>query len=339
MPHHYAARLAAAGPSLEVRRIRSQAPAPDQVRIDVRASGVCGADLASLRAVDPAVGLPHVPGHEIAGVLAEVGPSVEGWKTGDRVAVGWFGGSCGECDACSSGDVVHCRHRQTPGLSYDGGWATTVTVPASALARIPDELSLVEAAPFGCAGVTAFNAVRRSSKSTGARVAVLGLGGVGHLAVQFATAMGHEVIVLNRGPHKRDVALSLGAQAYVDLALHAPGPALRALGRVDVAISTASSSDVLADVMDGLNAHGQLIVVGFDESGLQLDLGRIVAHSRSVIGQLTGSPSETEAAMAYAVANDVRPVVHTSSLEEVEDVIVAAPFAFGAFRRVLVPDA
>ncbi|MDF1605859.1 alcohol dehydrogenase catalytic domain-containing protein [Nocardioides sp. YIM 152315] len=336
---HYAARLAGSGHPLEVRPVEPRIPGAGHVRIDVRASGVCGADRASLREADPVLGLPHVPGHEIAGVVAEVGPLAGDWKAGDRVAVGWFGGSCGECIACTLDDVVHCRRRQVPGQSYDGGWATTVTVPAASLARVPDELSLVDAAPFGCAGVTAFNAVRRFAAPTGARIAILGLGGVGHLAVQFAAAMGHEVIVLNRGPEKRHAALCLGAQAYVDLDLHSPGPALRALGLVDMVISTASSSDVLVDVMDGLTARGQLVVVGFDASPLELDLSRLVAHSRSVAGQITGSPGETEAAMAFAVTNDVRPVVRISPLSEIGEAVAAGPFASSAFRTVLVPDA
>ena len=336
---HYAARPAGQELVLDVSRLQPVTPSSGHVRIDVRASGICGADLAGLRAADPTARSTRVPGHEIAGVVSEVGPSVEGWVPGDRVAVGWFGGSCGVCVACSSGDVVHCRRRQVPGQSYDGGWATSVTVPASSLARIPDCLSFVEAAPFGCAGVTAFNAVRGSAAPFGARVAVLGLGGVGHMAVQFAAAMGYDVVVLNRGANKRDAALSLGAHAYVDLDLHAPGPALRALGGVDVAICTAASSEVAVGVLDGLHAHGRLVIVGFDESLVQFDLGRLVAHSLSVVGQLTGNPRDTEAAMAFAVAHDVRPLTHTSSLTEINAAVAVGPFASAAFRRVLVPSA
>lgn len=193
------------------------------VRVSVTASGVCNADIATAAASGRGVSFPVTPGHEVAGVIAELGDHVEGWSVGERVAVGWFGGSCGHCAFCRVGDVVHCPERKVPGVSYPGGWAQSITVPAEALARIPDEFDLFDAAPFGCAGVTTFNAVRKADIRAGARVAVFGIGGLGHLAVQFAAKLGYETIAIARGRDREKLARELGAHHYLDSDAQAPG--------------------------------------------------------------------------------------------------------------------
>ncbi|WP_142148318.1 alcohol dehydrogenase catalytic domain-containing protein [Streptomyces sp. SLBN-31] len=217
------------------------------MRIDVEATGICGADIGTVRNPAPATGFPVTPGHEVAGVIAELGPQVQGWEVGERVAVGWFGGSCGHCPACRTGDVVHCPQRKIPGMSCPGGWSSTMTVPAAALARIPEGLSAAQAAPFGCAGVTTFNALRHSGAGPGDLVAVLGIGGLGHLAVQFAAAMGFETVAIGRGEQKRKLADGLGARHYLDTERESPGAALAGLGGARLILSTASSSKPLAD--------------------------------------------------------------------------------------------
>ncbi|TQE18555.1 alcohol dehydrogenase [Streptomyces ipomoeae] len=309
------------------------------MRLDVRASGICGADAGTVANPSPANGFPITPGHEAAGVIAELGPQVQGWNVGERVAVGWFGGSCGHCSACRAGDVVHCPERQVPGLSYPGGWSSTLTVPASTLARIPEGLSPEEAAPFGCAAVTTFNALRHSGAGPGDRVAVLGIGGLGHLAVQFAAAMGFETVAIGRGEEKRELAEELGARHYIDTERQEPGAALRELGGAGLILSTASSSKPLAELMDGLTPHGRLTVVGFDGSPLQLPLAKLVMGARSVTGHLTGSPADTEQAMRFAVATGVRPRVQTVPLEEAQQALDTQQNGKARFRMVLVPGA
>ncbi|NEB04054.1 alcohol dehydrogenase catalytic domain-containing protein [Streptomyces sp. SID13726] len=309
------------------------------MRVDVTATGICGADIGAVRDPDPATGFPVTPGHEVAGVIAELGPGVRGWQVGERVAVGWFGGSCGHCPACRTGDVVHCPERKVPGLAYPGGWSSTLTVPAATLARIPDGLSPEEAAPFGCAGVTTFNALRHSGAGPGDLVAVFGIGGLGHLAVQFASAMGFETVAIGRGEEKRALAGELGARHYVDTDRRQPGAELARLGGAKLILSTASSSGPLAELVDGLAPHGRLTVVGFDGKPLQLPLGKLVSAARSVTGHLTGSPVDTEQAMRFAVAHGVRPRVQAVPLEEARQALDTQQDGKARFRMVLLPGA
>ncbi|WP_416973053.1 alcohol dehydrogenase catalytic domain-containing protein [Streptomyces sp. 4F14] len=336
---HRAAQVAEAGADVRVVPVEARAPGTGEVRIDVEATGICGADIGTVRNPAPATGFPVTPGHEVAGVVAEVGPGVAGWAVGERVTVGWFGGSCGHCAACRQGDVVHCPEHRVPGLSYPGGWASTVTVPATTLARIPEGLSAVEAAPFGCAGVTTFNALRHSGAGPGDLVAVLGIGGLGHLAVRFAAAMGFETVALARGEEKRALAEELGARHYIDTERHQPGAALAELGGARLILSTASSTKPLTELVDGLAPHGRLTVVGFDGTPLQLPLAKLVMSARSVTGHLTGSPADTEQAMRFATATGVRPLIQTAPLEEAHHALNVQQEGKARFRMVLVPGA
>ncbi|MER7332997.1 alcohol dehydrogenase catalytic domain-containing protein [Micromonospora sp. NPDC000119] len=322
-----------------VTPVQARKPGAGEVRVDVLASGICGADAGMAADPSPAHGFPITPGHEVAGVIAELGQGVHGWEIGERVGVGWFGGSCGTCTACRSGDVVHCPRRQIPGLSYPGGWASSITVPANALVRIPEGLSMAEAAPFGCAGVTTFNALRHSGAEPGDRVAVLGIGGLGHLAVQFAAAMGFETVGIARGEDKRQTAIELGAHHYIDASREEAGRALRELGGCRLILSTAASSAPLAGLIDGLVPHGRLTVVGFDGTPLQLPLGKLVMSSRSVAGHVTGNPTDTEQAMRFALASGVRPHVQTAPLEQVGEALKAQRAGQARFRMVLTPAA
>jgi alcohol dehydrogenase len=285
----------------------------------------------------PANGFPIIPGHEVAGVVAELGPGVRGWEIGGRAGVGWFGGSCGTCTACRSGDVVHCPRRQIPGLSHPGGRASTITVPAGALVRIPEGLSTAEAAPFGCAGVTTCNALRHSGAEPGDRVAVLGIGGLGHLAVQFAAAMGLETVAIGRGEDRRQTAAELGAHHHIDTSREEAGQALRELGGCRLILSTASSRKPLAGLIDGLVPHGRLTVVGFDGTPLRLPLDKLVMHARSVTGHVTGNPTDTEQAMRFAVTTGVRPRVQPVPLEEAQQALSAQRDGKARSRMVLTP--
>ncbi|MFI6009914.1 alcohol dehydrogenase catalytic domain-containing protein [Streptomyces sp. NPDC051243] len=336
---HRAAQVAEPGAAVRVVPVRERAPDIGEVRIDVEATGICGADIGTVRNPAPVTGFPITPGHEVAGVIAELGPRVRGWDVGERVTVGWFGGSCAHCSACRVGDVVHCPERKIPGMSYAGGWSSTITVPAATLSRIPEGLTAAEAAPFGCAGVTTFNALRHSGAGPGDLVAVLGIGGLGHLAVQFAAAMGFETVAIGRGEEKRKLAEELGARHYIDTERQEPGAALRQLGRARLILSTASSSKPLAELVDGLAPRGRLTVVGFDGSPLQLPLARLVMAARSVTGHLTGSPADTEQAMRFAVATGVRPRVQTVPLEQAQQALDTQQEGRARFRMVLTTSA
>ncbi|WP_019971683.1 alcohol dehydrogenase catalytic domain-containing protein [Mycobacterium sp. 141] len=328
-------RVDAPGGPLEPHRVTLTSPQRGWVRVAVAACGVCNADIGTAKAGGGAQ-LPVTPGHEVAGVIAEVGEGVDGWVTGDRVAVGWFGGSCGHCGFCRRGDVVHCPERKIPGLSYPGGWAESITVPADALARIPDGLDLDEAAPMGCAGVTTFNAIRQANIGAGGRVAVFGLGGLGHLAVQFAAAMGYDVCAIARGPERADIARQLGACSYIDSQATAPGAALHASGGADLIISTVPTTEPVAELIQGLRVHGRLTLIGVDGGSLQIPAAQLVMNSQVITGHLTGSPADTEEAMRFAHINGVRPLIERMPLQAAGQAVDRLRSGKPRFRIVLV---
>ncbi|HWC24156.1 MAG TPA: alcohol dehydrogenase catalytic domain-containing protein [Flexivirga sp.] len=327
--------VTASGRRPERIEIEPSRPAVGEVRIDVAACGVCYADLGAAGARTSSYGFPMTPGHEIAGTIAELGADVVGWSVGDRVALGWFGGSCGHCGVCRRGDVVHCPERRIPGVSYPGGWAESVTAPARALVPIPDAMSFSEAAPFGCAGVTAFNAVRSAGLRPGSRVAVFGIGGLGHLAVQFAARMGFETVAIARGSQREALARSLGAHHYLDSEVQSPGEALAALGGADLIVYTASSTAPAGTLIDGLADGGHLVLVGVDGGTVQLPVGRLVMSGLTIRGHLTGGPADVERAMNFAVMNDVRPVLETRPLTEAAEALDDLRLGRTRFRTVL----
>ncbi len=338
LPPHESAQVSEPDGPVRVMPVSARRPGEGEVRIDVVASGICGADAGTVAAKSPANGFPITPGHEAAGVVAEVGRGVRGWDVGQAAGVGWFGGSCGHCTACRSGDPVHCPDRRIPGLSYPGGWSSTLTVPASALIRIPDGISMAEAAPFGCAGVTTFTALRDSGARPGDRVAILGIGGLGHFAVQFAAAMGFETVAIGRGEHKRQDAAALGAHHYVNAAEEDAGQALREMGGCQLILSTASSSAPLAGLIDGLAPHGRLTVVGFDGTALPVPLGKLVMHARTIAGHVTGNPADTEQALRFAQAANIRPWVQTVPLAQAAEALKNQRSGHARFRMVLTVD-
>lgn len=309
------------------------------VRVTVAASGVCHADLGTAAAPKASASAPVRPGHEVAGVIAELGEDVDGWAVGDRVAVGWFGGSCGHCEFCRTGDVVHCPQRQVPGLSYPGGWAETITVPASALARIPDGLDDFAAAPMGCAGVTTFNAVRRARVTSGGTVAVFGLGGLGHLAVQFAAAMGYRTIGIARGPQRAALARQLGAHDYVDSSDRPAGAALADLGGADLIVCTAPTTEPVAELLTGLRVGGRLTLIGIDGGAVAVPVAQMVMNGQTLTGHLTGSARDTEKAMRFAVTTGVRPMVDQMPLTQVNEALARLRAGAPRFRIVLDPAA
>jgi alcohol dehydrogenase len=292
-------------------------PGRGQVRVAVEACGICRTDAAFVDAAFPNVPFPLVTGHEIAGRIDAVGDDVEGWAPGQRVAVGWFGGHCGTCLSCREGDFIHCERIQVPGWAYPGGYSEAVVVPANALARIPDALSAVEAAPMGCAGVATFNALRGSSARPGDLVAVLGLGGLGHLAVQFASKLGFETVAIARGADKADPAGRLGAHHYIDSTTDDVAKALQAMGGAKVVLATAGSSAAMGATIDGLRPSGELVVVGADPEPIRVSPFQLIATSRTVHGHPTGTARDVEETMRFAALTGVRPLTETRPLDEV----------------------
>lgn len=306
------------GGSLEPTVLDTPMPGVDQVKVQIAACGMCRADISTTEAE---TGFPITPGHEIAGTIVELGPCTrETWSVGDRVAVGWFGGSCGSCEYCRRGDVVHCRDRHITGVGSQGGWADTIVVPQSTLARIPAGMDFDTAAPMGCAGVTMFNATRTAlaGAQTGNRLAVIGLGGLGHLGVQFASASGFEVFAVARGENKRDFALSLGADHFIDSSAAEPGTALHAAGGVDAIINTAPAPELVPGLLDGLKSRGQLILTGTGSVPASIPVGQMVADALRITGHITGSPVDTEAAMQFALRNGILPVTDRRPLEKAD---------------------
>ncbi len=262
MPTHRAIRIQSTGGALELADVETPPPGRDEVRIAVAACGMCGTDRAFVHGGFPNMSWPLTPGHEIAGTVAELGSGVADFAVGDRVVVGWFGGCCYHCGPCRKGIFIHCENGKVPSWHYPGGYAESVTVPASALARIPSELSDVEAAPMGCAGVTTYHALRSSRAVPGDRVAILGVGGLGHLGIQFARAMGFETIAINRGTAKAEDAGTLGAHHYIDSTSGDVAEAMQALGGAAVVLATAGNSQAMADTVGGLAPRGELVAVG-----------------------------------------------------------------------------
>lgn len=335
MARHQAVHVASAGAALELVDVETPSPGRDHVRIAVAACGVCGTDHAFVNGAFPGLSWPLTPGHEIAGTIAELGEGVADFALGDRVAVGWFGGHCGRCVPCHQGDFIHCANGQIPSWHYPGGYAESVVVPANALARMPDELSFAEAAPMGCAGVTTFFALRETTAQPGDRVAVLGIGGLGHLGVQFARAMGFETIAIARGADKADDALALGAHHYVDSTAGDVAEALQALGGVSVVLATAANSKAMADTVGGLLPRGQLIVVGVTPDPLPISPLQLITPGLTVTGHPSGTARDVEETMRFAVQSGVRARIEELPLAQAAEAYAAMDAGRARYRMVL----
>ncbi|MET7898799.1 alcohol dehydrogenase [Streptomyces mirabilis] len=314
-------------------------PGPSQVRITVEACGVCHTDANFVNGHLPGLTFPLTPGHEIAGRIESIGAGVEGWKVGDRVAVGWYGGHCTNCHACRRGDFVHCENTKIPGLSYPGGYAEAMLVPANALAKIPDELSAVQAAPLACAGVTTYNSLRRSNARPGDLVAVLGFGGLGHLGVQFAAAMGFNVAVIARGGEKEATARSLGAHHYIDSTNQNVADALQALGGAKVVLATTANADAMTAAFDGLGRNGQLMVLGIDVEPIKVTPLQLITFSKSVHGHPSGTAADIEDTLAFAALTGIKAITEEAPLKEGQTAYDRMMANQARYRMVLTTDA
>lgn len=335
MARHQAVHVASPGGALELVDVDTTPPGKDHVRIAVAACGVCGTDQHFVAGAFPGMSWPLTPGHEIAGTVAELGEGVEGLAVGDRVAVGWFGGHCGRCVPCRRGDFIHCVQMQVPSWQYPGGYAESVTVPANAVARIPDGLTFAEAAPMACAGVTVFHALRESTARPGDRVAVLGVGGLGHLGVQFARAMGFETVAIARGAAKADDALALGAHHYVDSTAGEVGAALQGLGGVSVVLGTAGNAQAMGDCVGGLLPRGQLVTIGVSPDPLPISPLQLITAGLSVVGHPSGTARDVEETMGFAAQSGVRARVEELPLARAADAYAAMEQGRARYRMVL----
>ncbi len=311
-------------------------PGPRQVRIKVEACGVCHSDAFVKYAAFPGMTLPRVPGHEIAGRIDAVGGEAQQWRVGERVGVGWHGGHCFSCERCRKGDFLNCRAEQITGISIDGGYAEYVVVPAEAPARIPESLSAEEAGPLLCAGVTTYNALRNTPARPGDTVAIQGLGGLGHLGVQFADKMGFRVVALSRGADKAELAQKLGADHYIDTAAEDPAEALQKLGGADVILATAPNADAITATFGGLKPRGTLMVVGATTEPLKIPALALLS-GKSVRGWPSGSSIDTEDTMRFSALSGVRPYVEKFPLAEADAAFNRVMENKARFRAVLVP--
>jgi D-arabinose 1-dehydrogenase-like Zn-dependent alcohol dehydrogenase len=322
---------------LEMRDVAVPEPGPGQVRIKVEASGICHSDAVTVNAIYPNIPYPRVPGHEIAGTIEALGPQVSGWSVGERVGVGWHGGHDGMCDRCRRGDFITCRNQQVPGIAYDGGHAQYVVAPTVALARIPGELTFEEAAPLMCAGLTTFNSLRHSPARAGDLVAILGVGGLGHLGVQFASKMGFNTVAIARGRDKEEFARSLGALHYIDSTASDVGAELQKLGGAKVVLSTVTAAGAMEPVMSGLDVDGQLLVVGAASEPLPIDTAGMIGKRSSVKSWPSGTCADSEDTLRFAVQTGVRAMIETMPLERAMEGYERMMSGAARFRVVLEP--
>ncbi|MGP8303402.1 alcohol dehydrogenase [Streptomyces inhibens] len=331
------AQVDTAGGPFEIVEREVPQPGPGHVRIAVDACGICHSDALFVNAAFPGVRFPLVPGHEIAGRIEEVGEGTySGWQVGDRVAVGWFGGSCGHCTPCRQGDFMVCENLKVPGWAYDGGYAETVIAPADALARIPDALAAPDAGPLACAGVTTYNGLRRSSARPGDLVAVLGIGGLGHLGVRYAAAMGFETVAIARGAGKADFAKQLGAHHYVDSTADTPvGDALQSLGGAKVVLATAANSEAITATVDGLTHRGELVVIGAAPDPLGISPAQLLMSGKIVRGHPSGTAQDVQDTMAFSALHGIRPMTEIMPLDQTADAYQKMLSGTARFRMVL----
>jgi len=319
---------------LELTRKPLQAPGPGQVRIRVEACGVCHSDTGTVDGVFP-IPWPRVPGHEAVGRIDELGPGVQGWEVGQRVGVGFLAGCCGYCIFCRGGDLVNCRNQEYTGIHHDGGYAEVMIAKASGLVSVPDSLSSADAAPLLCAGLTTFSALRNSPARAGDLVAVFGIGGLGHLAAQYARHMGFEVAAIARGPDKAVLAKKLGAHHYIDSAASDPAQALQALGGAKVILVTAAGGKTTATSFKGLRPGGVSIVVGIGPEQIEVSDVDLAFASRKLEGSLTGDPATADTTLRFSALSGVSAMIERVPLAEAASAYEKMKAGKARFRMVL----
>jgi D-arabinose 1-dehydrogenase-like Zn-dependent alcohol dehydrogenase len=324
-------------PGADFQIVEREIPSPGdrEVRIKVEACGICHSDAVTKDGSLPGIQYPRVPGHEVAGVVDAVGAGVSEWKAGQRVGVGWHGGHDGTCRECRRGDFRNCQNLKIPGISYDGGYQEYMVAPAEALVAIPDTLSAVDAAPLLCAGITTYNALRHSGALPGDLVAVQGVGGLGHLGIQFANKFGYRVAAIGREPESEFLAKKLGANIYIDSKSTNAAAALQGLGGARVVVATAPSSKAMSELIDGLAPNGKLMVVGVDSKPIEVTPIQLVFGTRTIEGWASGTPADIEDTLNFATLSGVRSMIETYPLEEAAEAYARMLSGDAQFRVVL----
>jgi D-arabinose 1-dehydrogenase-like Zn-dependent alcohol dehydrogenase len=326
-------------------------PNEGQVRIKVQACGICHGDSITKQGLFPGIQYPRIPGHEIAGIIDEVGKNATNWKRGQRVAVGWHGGHCGHCESCRRGDFLMCKYAQVPGISYDGGYSDYLTAPTVALVEIPKELSYTDAAPLMCAGVTTYNALRNSGARVGDVVAILGIGGLGHLGIQFASKMGFNTIAIGRGKDKEEMARKLGAIHYIDSQSQNAAEELvkfasdgktvgeggegKVLEGAKVILATVPNGKAMSAVLGGLSINGKLIVIGASDEMIQVPPNLFISGRRSIMGWASGTSIDSQDTLSFSVLSGVRSMNEVFPLERASEAYESMMSGKVRFRAVL----
>ena len=330
-----AAQISRPGADFEIVEREIPEPGPGQVRIKVQACGVCHSDVLTKEGGLPGIQYPRVPGHEVAGIIDEVGEGVSAWQKGQRVGVGWHGGQDNTCHECRRGDFRNCRNLKITGISYDGGYQQYMVAPVEALAAIPETLSDVEAAPLLCAGITTYNALRHSGALPGDLVAVQGVGGLGHLGIQFASKFGYKVAAVGRSPENAALAKKLGASLYIDSQSTNAVEALQKLGGARVILATAPSSKAMSELIDGLGPNGNLMVVGASFDPIEVSPAQLIFGSKTIQGWASGTAADSEDTLRFAELSGVRPMVETYPLEKAAEAYARMLSGKAQFRVVL----
>lgn len=330
-----AAQVPAPGADFQIVEREIPKPGAGHVRIKVQACGVCHSDVLTKEGGLPGIEYPRVPGHEVVGRIDEVGEGVSEWAKGQRVGVGWHGGHDGTCLQCRRGDFGNCRNMKIAGISYDGGYQEYMLAPVEALAAVPESLSDAEAAPLLCAGITTFNALRHSNAFPGDLVAVQGVGGLGHLGIQFASKFGYRVAAVGRGPENAALAKKLGAAVYIDSRATNAAEELQKLGGAKVILATAPNSKAMSELIDGLGPNGKLLVVGADVNPIEVTPIQLIFGSRTIQGWASGIPTDSEDTLNFAELTGVRPMIETYPLEKAAEAYARMLSGDAQFRVVL----
>src|SRR5437762_6198159 len=330
-----AAQISKPGGNWELVERDIPEPGPDQVCVKVEACGICHSDSLVKEGLWPGLQYPRVPGHEIAGRVDALGGNVTAWTRGQRVGVGWHGGHCFVCEQCRRGDFAMCVNRKVTGIDFDGGYATHVIVPAAVLAAIPDDLPAEEAGPFMCAGVTVFNALRNSGARAGEVVAVHGIGGLGHLGVQYARRMGFETVAINRGTDKEELARQLGAHHYIDATAQDPVAELQKLGGASVILATAPNAQAISALVDGLASSGKLLVPAAPAEPLTINVFSLIMKRSSVAGWYSGTARDSQDALEFSALSGVHPMIEKYMLDRVAEAYEQMHSGKVRFRGVL----
>src|SRR5277367_3154917 len=335
MPKMKAVQVLRSGGDLQVVEREIPQAGPGHVRIRVQACGVCHSDSVTKEGLFPGITYPRVPGHEVAGAIDETGAGVTTWKKGERVGVGWHGGQDGTCVACRRGEFANCVNAKISGITFDGGYEEYMVAPVEALARMPESLDAAEAAPLLCAGITTFNALRHSGAMPSDLVAVQGIGGLGHLGIQFAQKFGYKVAAIGRGPENAALAKKLGASVYIDSAATDAAAELQKLGGARVILATAPSAKSMSALIGGLGANGRMMVVGATMDPIEVSPVQLIVGKRSLQGWPSGIPTDSEDTLRFAEMTGVRPMIEKFPLEKAAEAYARMISGKAQFRVVL----